>query len=443
MGFLRPSEIQWDKLSPELSVSNVEIMGRLPLFGEVDVGGDKIAALHLSLAALVSDSRSTFKNISICGDLVSVLSWMESAQAARINASSVQIEIAPLGEFEINLLPIAQIRSSICLVSALALKFGRVIFSPPGGCNFTHRPIRRHLDLIRSFGIEIRQLDSTLEAIAARAPSEIVFDCSTEFGPSVGVTCHAIIAAQVFEGEITLHNIALEPAVCAVAKYVRKATGRSVLLDERRLTVGPKFSTKKDGNVDVRLPTDFTEVMTYVASGMAAGGEIAINGLDDLPKYVIPLLDKLQIHHSNVAGSLYTRFDTVIHPGYLECRPWPGLPSDIGPLVVAGLARHPGATRLVDLVYDKRSSHLEGLARMGYRVAALNRAFTVEGATPSVDSIVLRAGDIRAGAALIVGALARDGRTTLTNYSQVARGYASLIRDLNRLGASLKSEVPL
>ena len=46
--------------------------------------------------------------------------------------------------------------------------------------------------------------------------------------------------------------------------------------------------------------------------------------------------------------------------------------------------------------------------------------------------------DIRAGMALVLAALAADGRTTIGNVRQIDRGYAQIDEKLRRLGARIE-----
>lgn len=50
---------------------------------------------------------------------------------------------------------------------------------------------------------------------------DVVFSCATEdFGPSVGVTIHALLLAIQHKSNTTLLNVSIEPAVLTVLKYL-------------------------------------------------------------------------------------------------------------------------------------------------------------------------------------------------------------------------------
>ena len=57
-----------------------------------------------------------------------------------------------------------------------------------------------------------------------------------------------------------------------------------------------------------------------------------------------------------------------------------------------------------------------------------------------LNGAVVKAPDLRAGAALILAGLAARGTTTVTNVGLVERGYDHIIEKLRALGANIKRE---
>lgn len=50
---------------------------------------------------------------------------------------------------------------------------------------------------------------------------------------------------------------------------------------------------------------------------------------------------------------------------------------------------------------------------------------------------VVKASDLRAGAALVIAGLMAEGRTEITNVEFILRGYSSIIEKLTSLGADI------
>ena len=421
-----------------LNSSIMVIKGGNKIYGEVDIPGDKVSAVHLLFATLISDEKTGINNIPLCGDVISALTWIKDNEVADINYANDYIEIKPGQNFKPDLLSISQNRASICLVSAMALKFGEVIFtSNIGGCDFTNRKIDRHLDLIKAFGITIKKESSNFIAVKTNSSDKVEFDCSTKFGASVGITCHALITALVFNCEIILYNIAIEFAPVILIKFLRSATNRTILVNGNNIIIKP-VKTVSHNSVEISLPYDLTVACTYIAAGMTNGGNIHLKRVSNLIPSVADLLNKMNIKYSSEKEGIKFQISNITHPRYIECTPWPGFPSDIGPIFTAGLCMHKGQTKLIDRVYDRRSSHVAGLNKMGYNLSIDGQSILVRGQKPLAQEIIVKANDIRAGAALVIGALARCNKTVVTNSIQILRGYPNLVNDLQSLGVSIE-----
>lgn len=209
------------------------------LEGNVVVPGDKVAGVHLILASAATDCETTIKNIHYCGDVLRLLNWMHVNKIAKIEQHIEFVKILPLKHRGIiNLSKLSKTRSNICLVSAYTLKYGRVIFRGANGCNFTTRKIDKHLKLMKAFGLNVIEKEAFFEVTRVCKKDKVLFDCATkEHGPSVGVTCHALIASTNFPGKITLTNVALEAAPLLIVKFLRQSTNRHINIKGRTIDI--------------------------------------------------------------------------------------------------------------------------------------------------------------------------------------------------------------
>ena len=57
---------------------------------------------------------------------------------------------------------------------------------------------------------------------------------------------------------------------------------------------------------------------------------------------------------------------------------------------------------------------------------------------PYVDGASVKATDLRAGACLVIAALAAEGITTISNIEYIDRGYENLVEKLRSLGADIR-----
>lgn len=421
----------------------INVLGGNFLNGSVNIPGDKVTAAHLLLGSLVLDNDTTIENIHLCGDVVRLLSWMEASNIAEVRLLNNSVKISPIHnkDKEINLSSIADTRSNICLISPLALNYGQAVFAGAGGCSFTERKIDLHFKLAKACGIKISKQGNHYLATKKSKPKKIKFNCATKYGPSVGVTCHALIASMLLDCEILLKNTAQEPVTKTLIQYVRLGASKDIQTSGKTIHINPSANIKHRP-ITIRLPIDLTVAFTYMAAAIICGGNISLRGVNRLPTFFQRLLRSLNV--SFKISTDYTRIKAkpgqITHPGRVVCDVWPGFPTDMGPILAAALTKTEGTTLVIDKVYDKRSSHVDGLNKMGYNLKADGNKITVVGSTPSNhnNSITVKAPDIRSGAALLVGALGRSAKTTITNYWQIYRGHANITNDLKSLGATIR-----
>ena len=417
---------------------SILISGGDKIQGEIELQGDKVASVHLLLGCLILDQITRIKNLTFCGDVLSILEWALEYQIADIELlGSNYLEIRPTSISNPDITPISNLRGSICLASALCLKYGTVIF--PGkvsGCKFTDRRLDGHFRLIWQF-CQLANLENPGIIGSKKATAKkISFDCATTFGPSVGITFHALLASIFFEGELQLTNVALEPVILEMIKLVGHY--KVISIRNREIFISSKDNMTVQPHT-VQIPNDYSALFTYVGVGMITKGQLLVNLKSEMPSPVETFFHRLNLSYHYRLREKQLEFDCryFLHPGKIFCDVWPSIPSDIGPVLSASLCKTKGRTVIIDRIYDKRSSHVAGLNRMGYKISSSGNKVFVAGSKPHTGHIEVDAMDIRAGAALLIGSAGRPGLTTITNFNQILRGYASLQEALLSLGMNI------
>lgn len=437
-----------DKFNRPIVPDSIKVFPSDKLNGRVAVPGDKVAAVHLLLATATLNTKSKINNIHYCGDVLHLIDWMQSVDLTTTEQYQGFLSIIPKDQERlVDLSDLASTRSNICLVSALALKHEKVLFKGTKGCNFANRKVDKHFALMESFGLSVEEKDNLYEITRSELSEFVNFDCSTEeHGSSVGVTCHALIASLVYPNKITLTNVALEAAPMTLVKYVKKSTNRNVDVDGRTIIIEAVDRVEYKPN-EVPLPPDITVACTYIAALISVGeGAIELENisLEEIPHSVLVVYKEMGVDMSEEKlRRLRVKIgkNGINMPEEIICDVIPGFPTDVGPILSASIAGVDGTASITDYVYDKRSSHVDGLNRMGYDLETEGNKITVNGRAPEKKGeVTVEAKDIRAGAALVVGALGSNSEgIIITNYNQVYRGYASLVEDLQILGAKIES----
>jgi UDP-N-acetylglucosamine 1-carboxyvinyltransferase len=107
------------------------------------------------------------------------------------------------------------------------------------------------------------------------------------------------------------------------------------------------------------------------------------------------------------------------------------------PQIAVALALSKGTSIVTESIFENRFRYVEELVRMGAHIK-------VEGNTAIIDGIAkymgasISAPDLRAGAALVIAALAAEGMTTVDDIRYIERGYEDFHLKLKLLGAQIE-----
>ena len=121
----------------------------------------------------------------------------------------------------------------------------------------------------------------------------------------------------------------------------------------------------------------------------------------------------------------------------MKTMPHPGFPTDMQPLVSVLLTLAKGTSIITEGIWENRFRYVDELARMGANIQVAGRVAVIEGVA-ELQAAPLRAPDLRAGAALVMAALAADGVSEIEDIGHIERGYEDIVEKLQGLGADIK-----
>ncbi|MEN3044129.1 MAG: UDP-N-acetylglucosamine 1-carboxyvinyltransferase [Candidatus Hydrothermales bacterium] len=413
----------------------IYIEGGIPLKGEVKVQGAKNSALPLFASMIVMEGKTEFLNIPYVEDvktMISLLSYLGLKVTLVEEDDKVIIENNGIRNSSMPLSFIQKMRASIYVLGPLLVTEGKAKVGIPGGCAFGPRPINFHLKGLKKIGAEI---DIEGGYIIARVKkfrgAKITFP-----KVSVGATAHLAMTAAKIEEEIILENISLEPEVIHLFEFLRKA-GAKIEVEKRRAFIW--------GNRNLKAPVSFfnipdrIEAGTYMMFVSGTGGELILrpNPYNFLES-VIKKLKKMGIYIENKVDHLYLRSqkDIDLRPVNVSTAPYPGYPTDCQPQIVSLLTQARGKSIVKERIYPERFGFVGELTKMGANIEVGHGYAKVEGKT-NLKGAPLFAPDIRAGAALILGALVADGRSQIYGLENIKRGYENIVDKLKKLGAKI------
>ena len=407
--------------------------GGSPLVGEVAIGGAKNAALGILAAAIMTDEDVYIENLPDVKDINVMLEAIKAigASVERLDRHSVRINASSVKDVLVDDEFIRKIRASYYFIGALLGKYKSAEVALPGGCNIGSRPIDLHLKGFKALGAEI---DIESGRVKAHAIDLVAADIYLDT-VSVGATINIMMAASLAEGRTVIENAAKEPHIVDVANFLNsmgadiKGAGTDVIrINGVKSLHGSRYS----------IIPDQIEAGTFMCAAAITRGDITVKNI--IPKHMEAISAKLM-----EMGCEVVEFDDAIRviaknnqkSTNIKTLPYPGFPTDMQPQITTALALATGSSLVVESIFENRFKYVDELARMGTNIKVEGNTAMVIGVA-KLRGAMLKAPDLRAGAALVLAGLAAEGQTTVDDIKYIKRGYEDFEGKLVSLGADIR-----
>lgn len=413
------------------------ITGGQSLNGSLAISGRKNAALKLLAASLLSNQPVTLTNVPLIGDVQVML---EILQALGVHTEQqddrITLHAAGVTATEIPHDLGRKLRASLVLVGPLLARFGTVRFPHPGGCVIGKRSIRPHLDAFAQLGAQI-DFDGTWYTLSGQLRATDVYLKER----SVTGTENLVMAACRAPGTTTIWNTAEESHIGNLCDLLR-SMGYHIEGDgTSHITVhgNPDLITAP---AEIRIIPDEIEIGTFAVASLVTKGNLTLTGVGER-RGLLPILAKLDDFNARYTyqdGTLTLYPSDGLRAADVQTNPWPGFPPDLqSPFTV--LATQANGTSLIhDWMYEGRLYFVDLLQKMGANITVCDpHRVLVAGPTPLIRSTSITP-DLRAGAALVLAALAAEGESVIEHSELIERGYANLDERLRAVGAQITKE---
>jgi UDP-N-acetylglucosamine 1-carboxyvinyltransferase len=414
------------------------IEGGRPLNGTVPISGAKNAALKLLAAATLTGERCRLTNVPEIEDVRVMAETLRDLGVVVDHPADNVYEVAS-GDVEWLFVPLeaaARMRASFMLLGPLLTRFGRVIISNPGGDRIGRRPVDLHVEAMRALGASIEYRNGYYFATSPGRlrGAEIRFPFVSVMG-----TENAMLAATLAEGHTVIRPAAQEPEIDDLITFLQ-AMGAAV---ERTFPDTIEIEGRKRlRGAEHRVVSDRIEAGTFVIAAAVTGGHVKLehapcNHLDafieTMGRIGVTLdcgTDTIEVDGSGLRSAGYRASDILTAP-------YPGLPTDLQPPTSVLLTQATGVSHVHETIFEDRLEWLAEVRRMGAQVEMPDAHHaTITGPARLVGAEV-EIGDLRAGASLMLAALAAEGTTTIHGAHHVHRGYENIERKFLDLGASI------
>ena len=412
------------------------INGGNRLSGEVTISGAKNAAVAILPATILANGVCIIENLPNISDValtVKILSEM-GAIINVINKNTLEIDTTNILTTEVPYEKARHMRASCYFLGALLGRFKHSKVALPGGCDFGLRPIDQHLKCFKSLGAEY-DLDRGMVDLKAQnlTGAHIYFDMVT-----VGGTINAMLASVLATGQTIIENAAKEPHIVDLANCLNSMGAE--IMGAGTDVIKIKGVEKMHGTNYSIIP-DQIEAGTYMVAAAATCGDVLIKNV--IPKHLESItskLEKIGVTIVEYDDSIRIVGDQKFLRTNVKTMPHPGFPTDMQPQISVLLCLCEGTSIVTEGVWDNRFKYIDELRRLGADISVDGRVAIIEGIRNFTPAPV-KATDLRAGAALIIAALAADGTSEIEDIFHIERGYESIELKLRHLGADIKKIV--
>ncbi len=416
-------------------MARFEILGRQPLKGEVTAAGNKNAALPILAATVLTEEVCELDNVPEISDIRVMLEILArlGKVVTRLGPHRYRIQGAVRGHqipYELG----TNLRASLLFLGALLPVTGEVHLPPPGGCVIGRRKLDTHFELAADMGVEMEEQERSYVFRAARLKPAFVLLREA----SVTATANALLMSAALDGETVIENAAAEPHLVDLCQVLTQMGARIQGVGSNRLMV--KGTRNLHGFRHSIVP-DHIEAATFVIAAACLQGDLVVHqARRDHLRMITYYLKQM-----NVDLRFEDEQTLVVKPSRpvsrlekIKVGPWPGFPTDLmSPMIVLATQAR-GVTLCHDWMYESRMFFVDKLSVMGANIVQCDPHRVLVSGPCRLTGQRLSSPDIRAGIALVIAALAAEGRSVIERVELIDRGYERLEERLRALGARIE-----
>lgn len=411
------------------------IHGGKPLKGDVWIGGAKNSTVALIPASILSRTPVTLEGVPRIADvdnLMDLLSEMDvkcdfKETTLRINPDEIKMSPLPAGK-------IKSLRASYYFMGALLGRFGKAVVGFPGGDDIGPRPIDQHIKGFEALGATVKNEN---DQIIINAPEEGLKGANINLAmPSVGATMNIIMASVTAKGQTIIDNAAKEPEIIDLATFLNNMG--AVIRGAGTETIRIEGVKELRAQTPHTIIPDRIEAGTYIALAACIGDGIRIHNIieEHLDSYLAKV-EEMGVVTEVDEDSLYVYPAGDLKMVQVRTEPYPGFATDLQqPITPLLLTAKSGEGVIIDNIYPKRVGHIVELQKMGANIRVEDNIILIH-PTSELHGAEVNAGEIRAGACLMLAGLMADGKTVINNAGNILRGYDRVQEKIRQLGGDV------
>ena len=417
------------------------IEGGFPLNGEMTPSGNKNAALPILAATLLTDEPVTLHNLPDIRDVRDMRQLVAhlGVEMEDLGNNSWRITARTVRPADLDPDLCARIRASILLAGPMLARSCEVHLPPPGGDVIGRRRVDTHIMAFKALGADIHYRRSFDFKAKRLKGADILLDEASVTG-----TENVIMAAVTAKGTTVIRNAASEPHVQELCQMLNTLGARIAGIGSNTLTI--EGMEKLHGG-EFTIGPDYLEVISFVGAAVVTRGEVRIRkagpqyldmihmvfrrlGVDwsvDGEDIVVPSKQRLKVE-TDLGGAIPE----------IKTNIWPAFPTDLMSIAIVVATQSRGSVLFHNWMFEGRMYFTDKLKGMGAQIILCDPHRCIVNGPTKLYGEKLESPDIRAGMAMLLAALAAEGKSIIRNVGQIDRGYERVDEKLLSLGAKIE-----
>lgn len=414
-------------------MSKLIITGGKPLQGTVRVSGAKNAALPILAATLLTKEKCILRNIPDVADVHLLLKILQLIGAQfTFQKNTVVIQTPKILTTKIPFELASKMRASILLLGPLLLRAGQVELAFPGGCVIGKRQVHVHVHALTQFGAQNLSTSTTLKFRLRK------FRAANFTLPEMSVTAteNALLLAAGLPQASQIQLPAREPHVQNLGKFLQKMGAKITQPNLTTLKIQGQQNLK---GANFKITADYLEAGTLALAAILTRGRVLIKNFETAQLEIFwQKLRDIGAKFNLTPNSVEILPNKMLRATEIKTAVFPGFPTDLQAPFAVLLTQTRGKSRIFETLFEGRLNYLFELEKMGAQLEMLNPQQAVIFGGHCLRAASVTSCDLRAGAAIVLAALAARGTSEVTNIEYIERGYENFAQKLQKLGAAIQ-----
>lgn len=433
--------------------TNFRISGGKQLHGEIEVKTSKNAAVGLLCASLLNKGKTTLRRVARIEEVNRIIEVLESIGVKCRWLPDNDLEITPPKRLKLDDMDVEaakRTRTVIMFLGPLLHQYHDFKLPFAGGCNLGTRTVEPHMVGLAPFGLHVDTRPGTDYYHATSRKKKVEHAIVlTERGDTV--TENIIMAAALYDGEVTIRNASPNYMVQDVCFFLQKLGVKIKGIGTTTLTIHGVKSINK--TVEYYPSEDPIEAMSFVAAGVVTGSEITVKRVP---------IEFMELEMATLAGMglAYTQTDeyparnghtrlvdislkkSELHApkDKIHALPFPGINMDNLPFLGLCATVAKGRTLIHDWSYENRAIYFTELIKLGANIEMVDpHRVYISGPTKWRSADITAPAALRPSVVILLAMLAAPGKSTLRDVYSINRGYEDIANRLNTLGAEIET----